>query len=306
MNFEMLIILKTKVECQRRLSKNRIPGRPSRPDPGKSLQIFVLSALLFLSTLTALRNPTEPFMSRYIAIFLGLLTLTSCGPEFMVIECLPEPHTWNKPLQGTYDGLRYYDSAGFFSIDIPDTFRFSVEENYKPERQSSQAIFSDIPGRIRRVEVATWPDDLYCKLVCQHNCNGETLRGLFHECVLKVISEQFPRTKLIHETLLNPTDADPSLFATLVIPDLVTISIDGQQCKRDSYRGYLVFWEENQCVFLSCQLSPLPDYEVNDKIAATLEELTEMRKSYRNETRLKIPNDCYNPLEDPLYKDPTS
>jgi hypothetical protein len=190
-------------------------------------------------------------------------------------------------LQGVIQDERYYDPQGLFSVPISKSYCYKIEEFNTG--YSIAAIFHDDMGNLKRFEVVPCPDDIYTKLILNHNFE-EVFRNIFEECCMAGISRDYPGTKKVEEEFIAiGSDKDIAYFAMIEIPRGSTLVDTSSGMPLDGTRGYLISMVGKQLVVMSFQESPclvkiLKTYKTNNDIKEIFKKiLLEMQLEYRNE-----------------------
>ncbi|MDP1978686.1 hypothetical protein [Undibacterium sp.] len=190
-------------------------------------------------------------------------------------------------IRGSFEADRYFDQQRTFSIEIPKEFCGFIEEFEDVETGIRVAIFHQALGELIRLEISTFPEELMAEVFLTNSC-PEMFLGVLENCVVKIISKDFPGTHSSALEWIHISEEDLALFAILEIPHSSPRWEDLQTSQRlSSYRGYLLFVVDNQFVVMSYQLLPsiaLIGPPTRTQVDWVRDKLLDLKKVYRNES----------------------
>ncbi|MDP1835563.1 MAG: hypothetical protein Q8K75_06485 [Chlamydiales bacterium] len=199
---------------------------------------------------------------------------------------LPSEEIWHpNEIKGSFEGNRYYDASGAFSIEIPKNHQTRILEYELSSPQHFGVTFEAPICRLIHVEVCILSDEFLAELFLSNSCEYAIEKLLF-DGFIEPIMKDFPEIKAHGKRWIELDDGSRAFYTLVDIPNALIYQCANTEEHFDAYKSCLFFFADNQLVILSYQLPPICTLtgrsEREDSRA--LELLLNLQKSYQNES----------------------
>jgi hypothetical protein len=228
----------------------------------------------------------------FTAILFGCLPLLGCSQNMHVHS----EEVWHaNEVKGSFEGNRYYDASGAFSIEIPKNHQTTIQEDELSSPQHLAVTFEAPICRQIHVEVCILSDEILAELFLSNSCEYAIERMLF-DGLIEPILKNFPKTEAHGGRWIDLDDGSRAFYTLVDIPNALIYQCANTEERFDAYKSYLFFFSDNQLVILSYQLPPLCTLSGRSERedSRALELLLNLQRSYINERENTLSSHGHN------------